>query len=734
MNTPLNPPTRCPTCGKALPQGAPSGLCPACLLAQGAETEPAGPEPRTRFEPPSLETVAALFPQLEIISLLGAGGMGAVYKARQPALDRFVALKLLPEDGADAGRFSERFNREARALAKLGHPNIVAVHEFGQAGGLHYFLMEFVDGANLHQLARAGRISAREALQIIPQICDALQYAHDEGVVHRDIKPENVLVDRKGRVKIADFGLAKIMGQDRGTSRLTVEGQVMGTPHYMAPEQVERPLAVDHRADIYALGVVFYEMLTGDLPIGKFQPPSKKVQVDVRFDEVVLRALENDPDRRYQHVSEVKTEVENIAGSEPQPAPATDEQTIHWAGFPLVSVRSGVRKVNKKERIRAWAIIFGLLTIVFAFVSAIAGRSLMGWLGIQGGPSLVVRVVLAAVIVGLGVRRAMRGNPEDLRPRAAGGTVILQPGTPWWRRGRVVAASIAVVVVTWTVFQEQSSLLGLFKSGFNGAKARLGGSTVAQVAMRTPGNGELVAKLPGGGRVELLAVSGERAAPEGRWRPDGSPLTGAAFTLDSLVHVTGRNATTNLDFIFRLAELPPGADGAYIEFEGSDVNASGGEVLRDQLPLPGAWPFRVALPRKALTTTARVGLGLEAWQTIASHSPLRQSSSQMKQAGQPRWEIAFQHAADRDGAAQVSVQFGPWDNRWQVRVIAVDTTGAPHAQADWTGSALKNHYARTFTFRNLPLSDVKEFQMQARPVHVVEFRNIALRANARRSP
>jgi hypothetical protein len=129
-----------------------------------------------------------------------------------------------------------------------------------------------------------------------------------------------------------------------------------------------------------------------------------------------------------------------------------------------------------------------------------------------------------------------------------------------------------------------------------------------------------------------------------------------------------------------------------------------------------------------------VGLGLEAWQTIASHSPLRQSSSQMKQAGQPRWEIAFQHAADRDGAAQVSVQFGPWDNRWQVRVIAVDTNGATHTQADWTGSALKNHYARTFTFRNLRLSEVEEFQMQARPVRVVEFQNIALRANARRSP
>ena len=177
--------------------------------------------------------------------------------------------------------------------------------------------MEFVDGVNLRQLEKAGRLSPREALQIIPQICDALQYAHDEGVVHRDIKPENVLVDRKGRVKIADFGLAKILGRDPEALRLTAEGQVMGTPHYMAPEQVEHPQAVDHRADIFSLGVVFYEMLTGELPLGKFQPPSRKVQVDVRLDEVVLHTLEKEPELRYQHASEVKSDVETITSSPP---------------------------------------------------------------------------------------------------------------------------------------------------------------------------------------------------------------------------------------------------------------------------------------------------------------------------------------------------------------------------------------------------------------------------------
>ena len=220
------------------------------------------------------------------------------------------------EAGADPG-FAERFTREARALARLSHPNIVAIYDFGHVNGLHYFIMEFVDGLNLRQLEQAGRLSPREALQIIPQICEALQFAHDEGIVHRDIKPENVLLDKKGRVKIADFGLARILGHEPEDFRLTRAREVMGTPHYMAPEQVEKPQSVDHRADIYSLGVVFYEMLTGELPLGKFAPPSQKVQIDVRLDEVVLRALEKEPARRYQQASEVKTDMETIMTQQP---------------------------------------------------------------------------------------------------------------------------------------------------------------------------------------------------------------------------------------------------------------------------------------------------------------------------------------------------------------------------------------------------------------------------------
>jgi serine/threonine-protein kinase len=298
--------------------------------------------PAGRFVPPTPAELAPAFPHLEILELIGSGGMGAVYKARQVHLDRLVALKILPPQLAQDPAFEERFNREARVLARLNHPHIVTVHDFGHvlwpasvpattesaeaapaADGprLYYLLMEYVDGTNLREVVRRGQLVPKEALAIVPQICEALQYAHDQGVVHRDIKPENILIDRQSRVKIADFGLAKIAGQPpageaavvRQPFTLTATGQVMGTPHYMAPEQLRGSHEVDHRADIYSLGVVFYEMLTGELPIGKFAPPSRKVQVDVGLDEVVLRALENEPERRYQKASDVKTDVETIS-------------------------------------------------------------------------------------------------------------------------------------------------------------------------------------------------------------------------------------------------------------------------------------------------------------------------------------------------------------------------------------------------------------------------------------
>lgn len=330
----------CNECGKTIPETAPQGLCPDCVMRMalgtgvdiGPETEDSGQHSSGRFVPPSPEELAPHFPQLEISSLLGRGGMGAVYKARQTRLDRFVALKILPPGLQSDPDFAKRFVREAQALAKLHHPHIVTLFEFGEANGLYFFLMEFVDGVNLRQLLSNGRISAQEALAIVPQFCEALQYAHDRGIVHRDIKPENILLNQQGHVKIADFGVARIMGlvaegagsgeEESGVA--SGAGRIVGTPQYMAPEQATKPNSADHRADIYSLGVVFYQMLTGEMPTYELRQSTRKISIDVRLDEIVMRALDENPALRFQNVSEFKTQVESVTRATQNPGPEDD--------------------------------------------------------------------------------------------------------------------------------------------------------------------------------------------------------------------------------------------------------------------------------------------------------------------------------------------------------------------------------------------------------------------------
>lgn len=326
----------CPQCDAELPSNAPAGICPRCLmqaaLADSSDANHGGhdspyaettPQPQS-FLPPEIRVLADQFPHLEILALLGQGGMGAVYKARQPKLDRMVALKVIRPESADDPTFAERFNREAKTLARLNHPNIVGIHDFGEVTvsndesgdlpkTLYYFLMEYVDGANLRQMMEREELKPARALTIMPQICEALQFAHDEGIVHRDIKPENILIDSRGRVKIADFGLAKLASPSEQDFTLTGTHQVMGTPRYMAPEQMAGSRTVDHRADLYSLGVVIYEMLTGQIPAGHFSPPSEHAAIDGRLDDVVMKALAQKPEDRFQSASEIRASLEAIA-------------------------------------------------------------------------------------------------------------------------------------------------------------------------------------------------------------------------------------------------------------------------------------------------------------------------------------------------------------------------------------------------------------------------------------
>ena len=412
----------CPTCGAHISALAPGGLCPKCVLL-GAQ-----PVERTLNTPP-LEDVVAAFPELEGLRLIGRGGMGAVFHALQTELNREIALKvLLPEVATDPA-FAERFSREARALAKLNHTNIVSLFEYGKRDGLYFLSMEYVDGVNLRQAMEAGRFTPEQALSVIPGICDALEAAHNLGIHHRDIKPENILLDRDGQVKIVDFGIARMTGDPSSNFTLTEVGAVLGSSQYMAPEQLEQPHAIDHRADIYSLGVVFYEMLTGELPIGRFLPPSEKSDANSAIDKIVLRTLEKELDRRFQTVVQVKTEVQ---GANANPA---------------------LKSVSTPADAACSRMIRGVPTFTFwVMILCVLGGLLAGiFSGVGGGRPHQV-VVVAPIIVGLllitagyvGCWLALAAiRRGDINPRGRGGLKFVAVTTPLLVVGCVAACAAA---------------------------------------------------------------------------------------------------------------------------------------------------------------------------------------------------------------------------------------------------------------------------------------------------
>jgi serine/threonine protein kinase len=312
---------KCSECGSGVPTDARLlGLCPRCLmrsaLVGGGIGDGALRGGLRDFDPPDAGDLGGLLVGLDIIELIGRGGMGFVYKARQRSLDRLVAVKLFPREAYADPSFAERFANEARILANLSHPNIVAAYEFGESSRYCHLVMELISGQSLRERIERGPMPQGEAVDIARQVCDALEYAHGRGVIHRDIKPENILLEDRGgggvRVRVADFGLAKLVQRRPTDFSITAPNRLMGTPDYMAPEQRQKPNEVDARADVYALGVVLYEMLTGQLPLGRFAPPA----ADARLNRIVLRCLETLPQNRYGGVAEVRAELERLGTRE----------------------------------------------------------------------------------------------------------------------------------------------------------------------------------------------------------------------------------------------------------------------------------------------------------------------------------------------------------------------------------------------------------------------------------
>ncbi|MBL9178117.1 MAG: protein kinase, partial [Verrucomicrobiaceae bacterium] len=302
------------------------------------------------WQPPTAEELQPELPAYEILGLLGRGGMGAVYKARQKSLNREVAIKVLPPMAAEddgAMHFAERFKAEAQSMARLEHPGIVAVYDAGETpGGLLYFVMQYVQGTDVSQMIRsAGRLPPEHVHAIAAHVCDALAYAHANGLIHRDIKPANIMVDTQGRVKVADFGLAKAVDAQTG---FTQSNMAVGTPDFVAPEALIPGVPVDGRADLYAVGVMLYQMLTGQIPRGAWQPASVVAPgTDVRFDQIIEKAMAYDREQRHHSATELRQHLDTLL----MPAvPAPDLQAYSSAQMPKAAPPPPERKTSFPTR------------------------------------------------------------------------------------------------------------------------------------------------------------------------------------------------------------------------------------------------------------------------------------------------------------------------------------------------------------------------------------------------
>jgi serine/threonine protein kinase len=806
-------PNSCPQCGAAIPPEAPQGLCPACLLAGAAIPTEAGAAPTAvaKPEPPALAELAAAFPQLEIIELIGRGGMGFVFKARQPKLDRFVALKILPRHLADDPRFAERFAREGRLLAKLNHPNIVTVHDFGTARDsespspnsetpnpishppFYYLLMEYVDGVNLRQAMRASRFTPAQALAIVPAICEALQYAHDEGVLHRDIKPENILLDAKGRVKIADFGIAKLAGEGRATrlspggeevaadaGRSTGEGtssshpssgaatgvsplppltgvsSALGTPQYMAPEQLDRPASVDHRADIYSLGVVFYELLTGELPVGKFAPPSAKTPLDERVDQIVLRALAKEREQRHQSAREMKTEVETLGvggAVDPDEATAVDD----WRSkvpFQSPEVREIYRHLTPEERradLRVQAVPLALSLVMLLGLVIALELVPRDWrlLRFMLGPVfLILQLALLVVLIerlkeflcSTQWARARGIKPHQLRAfvwrarKPEGPTIATrQPGKrvaevsahpgannhPW--PGRVLWLLIAILGVPLVV----SGLLVLayqFAGRSEPPMARAETPHLRPTMVATAAN-NWTAQFPQGS-LELVAIAPQPSQGRRWWRPDGQSMFepgfethGATLSPDDHLRV--------FELVWRSHDLPAGASIPQFTIAPSGGYATGGVRSITGEDMGDHQLLAVSLPRNVETIQIDVGLASGAWTTVLDvleHAKPGFASTALHHGG-IAWNISLTEVSrNADNWTIRTVMHDVDLDKWELRLIAEDfggdvsKPGKIHAAAGWF----------TAEFRDLDPRSVQVWKLQARPMDWVRFQNIRL--------
>ncbi len=348
----MNTPRTCSSCSAPLPDDAPGGLCPHCLIAGVL-----APGDRVQY-----------FGNYELLEEIALGGMGIVWRARQTSLNRVVALKMIRGGILADADDVRRFLAEAEAAANLQHPNIVAIHEVGECDGQHYFSMDFVDGKNLADFCDGRPLPANQAAGLIVTIADAVQFAHQRGILHRDLKPQNVMIDTAGAPHLTDFGLAKRLDVE---SSLTQTGAVLGSPSYMAPEQAQgRADRIGTHTDVYALGAILYEMLAGRAPFRGESPaetmmrviqdepaaPSKRnPDVPRDLETICLKCLEKEPSRRYATARDLAEDVRRFLGHEPI----------------LARPASALRKAESWVRRHPWVFAGAITVLVFGLLCAV---------------------------------------------------------------------------------------------------------------------------------------------------------------------------------------------------------------------------------------------------------------------------------------------------------------------------------------------------------------------------
>ncbi|MEI6675340.1 MAG: serine/threonine-protein kinase [Verrucomicrobiota bacterium] len=322
--------------------------------------------PIAAFEAPDPARLAPLFPGYEIEFLIATGGMGAVYKAVQLSLERSVAIKILPREFGQDESYRASFEAEAKAMARLNHPNLIGVYDFGEVDGMLFIIMEFVPGKTLFHSAHGIAIAANEAARIVADVCMGLAHAHEYGILHRDIKPGNILLDQQARPKIGDFGLARPIG-----SAVKDGETIFGTPHYTAPEVLKFPNSVGVRADIFSVGVVLHELLTGRLPAAVSRPPSAICGCDHRFDAIVRRATHPSAHLRYASAAEMANDLRAIIHAVPAPAVSAKVRPIVPPARHQAPVRKAIAAPAKSSgNMVSLAVIGAIVVVVAAFFIA----------------------------------------------------------------------------------------------------------------------------------------------------------------------------------------------------------------------------------------------------------------------------------------------------------------------------------------------------------------------------